>query len=429
MTTNQIALEKLKEVDFIRLVFTDINGKLKNVELSKSQLDRVLEGEVMFDGSSIDGFSRIEESDMYLVPDLNTVQVMPWKLEDEKRVALIFCNSHTTDKKPYEGDPRNVLIRTLEKAKKLGFEVMVGPEPEFFLLKPDGTPNDQGGYFDLSPIDTAVNTRRDIVLALEELGFTVEAAHHEVALGQHEVDFKYDEALKTADNIQMFKYVVKNVSKKHGLNATFMAKPIQGINGSGMHCNISLFKDGENVFAGEGEHLSDTARHFIAGVLNHAREMAAITNPTVNSYKRIVPGYEAPVYVAWSGSNRSCMVRIPASGGKATRVEVRNPDPMANPYLALAVLIEAGLRGVEEKAVAPKEEKTNLFALTLDQVNEMGVETLPSNLKEAVEELKGSKLVKDVLGNHLFNTFIKEKEEEWDEFRLSISEWERKRYQ
>lgn len=420
---------KLAEVDFIRLVFTDINGKLKNVELSASQLDKVLEGEVMFDGSSINGFSRIEESDMYLVPDLNTIKVMPWKLEDEKRVALIFCNSHTTDKKPFEGDPRNVLIRTLEKVKKLGYTVMVGPEPEFFLLKSDGSPNDQGGYFDLSPVDTAVNTRRDIVLALEQLNFTVEAAHHEVALGQHEVDFRYDEALKTADNIQMFKYVVKNVSKQHGLNATFMAKPFQGINGSGMHCNISLFKDGENVFAGKEEHLSETAKHFISGVLKHARSIAAVTNPTVNSYKRIVPGYEAPVYVAWSGSNRSCMVRIPASGGKATRVEVRNPDPTANPYLTLAVLIEAGLRGIEEKAAAPKEEKTNLFSLTYDEIKKLNVETLPGNLKEAVEELKESELAKTVLGEHLFNTFIKEKECEWNEYRLSVSEWERKKYQ
>lgn len=428
MTKEEIR-KKLEDVNFIRLVFTDINGKLKNVELSKSQLERVIDGEAMFDGSSIKGFSRIEESDMYLMPDLNTLKIMPWTLEGERKVALIFCNSYTTDRVPFSGDPRNVLIRTLEKAKKLGYEVNVGPEPEFFLLKEDGSPNDNGGYFDLSPVDTAVNTRRDIVLALEELGFTVEAAHHEVAQGQHEVDFKYEEALKTADNIQLFKYVVDNVARQHGLKATFMPKPFQGVNGSGMHCNISLFKDGENVFAGEGRELSDVAKHFIAGVLKHARSVAAVTNPTVNSYKRIVPGYEAPVYVAWSGSNRSCMIRIPASRGKATRVEVRNPDPAANPYLALAVLIEAGLRGIEENAIAPAEEKHNLFALDYDEIKALGIEALPGNLIEAVEELKKSELVKEVFGNELFGSFVKEKQKEWDEYRLSISEWEIKRYQ
>lgn len=428
MNKNEIR-KKLEDVNFIRLVFTDINGKLKNVELSKSQLERVIDGEAMFDGSSIKGFSRIEESDMYLMPDLNTLKIMPWELEEKRKVALIFCNSYTTDRVPFSGDPRNVLIRTLEKAKKLGYEVNVGPEPEFFLLKEDGSPNDNGGYFDLSPVDTAVNTRRDIVLALEELGFTVEAAHHEVAQGQHEVDFKYEEALKTADNIQLFKYVVDNVARQHGLKATFMPKPFQGVNGSGMHCNISLFKDGENVFAGEGRELSDVAKHFIAGVLKHARSVAAVTNPTVNSYKRIVPGYEAPVYVAWSGSNRSCMVRIPASRGKSTRVEVRNPDPAANPYLALAVLIEAGLRGIEEKAIAPAEEKHNLFALEYEEIKELGIQALPGNLYEAVEELKKSDLVKDVFGKELFGSFVKEKQNEWDEYRLSISDWEIKRYQ
>lgn len=422
-------LKQLEDVNFIRLVFTDINGKLKNVELSKSQLDRVMGGEAMFDGSSIKGFSRIEESDMYLMPDLDTVKVMPWHLEGQNKVALIFCNTYTTERKPFLSDPRNVLIRTLERAKKLGYEVNVGPEPEFFLLKEDGKPNDNGGYFDLSPVDTAVNTRRDIVLTLEQLGFTVEAAHHEVSEGQHEVDFKYEEALKTADNIQLFKYVVQNVSKQHGLTATFMPKPFQGINGSGMHCNISLFKDGENVFAGKEEHLSDVAKHFMAGILTHARSIAAITNPTVNSYKRIVPGYEAPVYVAWSGSNRSCMIRVPASGGKSTRVEVRNPDPMANPYLALAVLIEAGLKGIEEKAVPPLEEKKNLFTLGYSEVKSLGIETLPGDLREAVEEMKNSELVKEVFGEELFTSFTKEKEKEWDEYRLSISEWERSRYQ
>lgn len=417
-----------KDVNFIRLIFSDVNGVLKNVELSISQLDKVLANEVMFDGSSIDGFTRIEESDMYLVPDLNTARVMPWDLEGGKKIGIMFCTAKTTDHKPFEGDPRNVLIRTLERAKKLGFDVMVGPEPEFFLIKEDGKPNDLGGYFDLAPLDLAANTRRDIVLALESLGFEVEAAHHEVASGQHEVDFRYDEALKTADNIQLFKYVVRNIAEMNGRTATFMPKPFEGINGSGMHCNISFMKDGKNAFVGETEHLSETAKYFIGGILKNARSLAVVTNPTVNSYKRLVPGYEAPVYAAWSGKNRSCMIRIPASGGNATRVEVRNPDPMANPYLALAVLIEAGLEGIENKIQAPQEEKNNLYKMTIEEVKELGIEVLPENLKEAIEEFKTNELAKKTFGEHLFNTFIKEKEAEWDQYRLSITEWERKRY-
>lgn len=420
--------ELFEDVNFIRLIFSDVNGVLKNVELSISQLDKVLANEVMFDGSSIEGFTRIEESDMYLVPDLNTARVMPWDLEGGRKIGIMFCTAKTTDQKPFEGDPRNVLIRTLERAKTLGFDVMVGPEPEFFLIKEDGEPNDQGGYFDLAPLDLAANTRRDIVLALEGLGFEVEAAHHEVASGQHEVDFRYDEALKTADNIQLFKYVVRNIAEINGRTATFMPKPFEGINGSGMHCNISFMKDGKNAFVGETEHLSETAKYFIGGILKNARSLAAVTNPTVNSYKRLVPGYEAPVYAAWSGKNRSCMVRIPASGGNATRVEVRNPDPMANPYLALAVLIEAGLEGIENKITPPQEERNNLYKMTTQEVRDMGIQVLPENLKEAIDEFKTSELAKRTFGEHLFHTFIKEKESEWDQYRLSISEWERKRY-
>lgn len=428
MTFEQVR-EQLKDVDFVRLAFTDINGKLKNVELSISQLERIVEGEAMFDGSSIKGFSRIEKSDMKLVPDLSTLKVLPEHLEEGQRVALVFCNAYTTDGEPFEGDSRNVLVRTLEKAKKLGYQVNVGPEPEFFLLQENGAPNDNGGYFDLSPVDTAGKIRREIVLTLESLGFVVEAAHHEVALGQHEVDFRFDEALKTADNIQLFKYVVQNVARQHGLIATFMPKPIQGINGSGMHCNMSLFKDGQNVFAGQTEQLSDVARNFIAGVLTHAKAIAAVTNATVNSYKRIVPGYEAPVNIAWSSANRSCMIRIPAARGKSTRVEVRNPDPLANPYLALAVIIEAGLRGIEENLQAPAESTRNLFAMGKEEIAELGVESLPGNLNEALQEMSQSSMVKEVFGDELFNTYLEEKQKEWDEYRLSVSEWEIKKYQ
>lgn len=426
-----LEMAKEKNVRFVRLQFTDLFGGLKNVEIPVSQLEKALDNKIMFDGSSIEGFTRIEESDMYLYPDLSTWLILPSNLE-YGTVARLICDVYMPDGKPFEGDPRSILKKVLKEAEEMGFKGMnVGPEPEFFLFK-KGTKelNDQGGYFDLSPVDLGENCRRDIVLTLEEMGLEVEASHHEVAPGQHEIDWKFEEALKTADNIQTFKLVVKNIAEKHGLSATFMPKPLFGVNGSGMHCHLSLFNENGNAFYEESDRLglSETAYKFIAGVLQHARGNAAITNPLVNSYKRLVPGYEAPVYVAWSASNRTCMVRIPASRGAGTRIEVRNPDPAANPYLALAVLLKAGLDGIKNNLSVPVERKQNLYHLSESERTELGIATLPGNLKESVEEMKNDGLVKEVLGEHAYNHYIEGKEMEWDEYRLMVSDWERDKY-
>src|SRR3954453_17016714 len=364
-------LAQEQNVKFIRMQFTDILGTIKNVEIPVSQLEKALDNKMMFDGSSIEGFVRIEESDMYLYPDLNTFVVFPWTAEKGK-VARLICDIYNSNGTPFSGDPRNNLKRILKEMEELGFtDFNLGPEPEFFLFKLDdkGEPtlelNDHGGYFDLAPTDLGENCRRDIVLELEEMDFEIEASHHEVAPGQHEIDFKYQNALKACDDIQTFKLVVKTIARKHGLHATFMAKPLFGVNGSGMHCNLSLFNEGVNVFHDkEGElEMSDTARQFIAGIIEHATAFTAITNPTVNSYKRLVPGYEAPCYVAWSTSNRSPLIRIPASRGLSTRVEVRSVDPAAKPYLALAVLLKAGLDGVKHKLPPPDPVARNIYAI------------------------------------------------------------------
>jgi glutamine synthetase len=418
-----------RDVKFIRLQFTDLFGNLKNVEIPLSQLEKALDNQIMFDGSSIEGFTRIEESDMYLYPDLHTWLILPSNLEYGK-VARLICDVYKPDGTAFDGDPRGILKKVLKKAADKGYKAFVGPEPEFFLFKKseDGSliPNDKGGYFDLSPMDSGENCRRDIVLTLEEMGFEMEAAHHEVAVGQHEVDFKYEDALKTADNIQTFKLVVKNVAEKHGLIASFMPKPIFGENGSGMHCNMSLFKGDQNAFVDESnsEGLSQLAYQFIAGVLHHARTNSAITNPLINSYKRLVPGYEAPVYVAWSTSNRTCMIRIPASRGLGTRVEARNVDPTANPYLALAILFSSGLDGIEKEMEAPKQHKENLYHLDLDGIKERGIPTLPADLVEAVEEFKKSDLIKEVLGNHAFKHYLEGKNKECSDYRMYVSQWE-----
>ena len=432
-------LNQAKEngVKFLRLEFTDLFGVIKNIELPISQLEKALNNQMMFDGSSIEGFTRIEESDMYLCPDRSTWLIMPWELESGARVARLICDVCMPDGKPFIGDPRGILKKVLEEAKALGFDGMnVGPEPEFFLYKLDENGqvtdqlNDNGGYFDLSPIDLGENCRREIVTTLEDIGFEVEAAHHEVAPGQHEIDFKYEDVIRTADNIQTFKLVVKNIAKKHGLHATFMPKPQFGINGSGMHCHMSLFKDGKNAFYDESDKLglSATAYSFMAGVLKHARANAAITNPTVNSYKRLVPGYEAPVYVAWSASNRTCMIRIPASRGAGTRIEVRNPDPGANPYLALAVMLKAGLEGIKQGYALPAEKKQNLYHMSDAERKQEGIDTLPGSLMEALECLQSDAIIKDALGEHAFSHFIEGKTMEWDQYRLAVSEWERKTY-
>jgi glutamine synthetase len=428
-------IAKEENVRFIRLQFTDLIGTIKNVEIPVSQLEKALDNKMMFDGSSIEGYVRIEESDMYLYPDLDTWLIYPWVTED--RIARLICDVYLPDGTPFPGDPRGILKRNLKKAEAMGFTTMnVGPEPEFFLFKNDanGNPtmelNDHGGYFDLAPTDLGENCRRDIVLTLEEMGFEIEASHHEVAPGQHEIDFKYADAVKAADQIQTFKLVVKTIARKHNLHATFMPKPLFGVNGSGMHTHQSLFRGNENAFYDPNDPLglSKIARHYMAGTLKHARGYAAVTNPTVNSYKRLVPGYEAPCYVAWSASNRSPMIRIPASRGLSTRIELRNPDPAANPYLALAVTLRAGLDGIEKEMPLPAPIDRNIYVMTDEERIAEGIPSLPSNLREALDELLMDEVICDALGEHALTHFVELKEIEWDMYRTQVHQWERDQY-
>ncbi|EIT86887.1 glutamine synthetase [Fictibacillus macauensis ZFHKF-1] len=429
-------IAKEENVRFIRLQFTDLLGVIKNVEIPVGQLEKALDNKMMFDGSSIEGFVRIEESDMLLYPDLDTWVVFPWTSEKGK-VARLICDIYNPDGTPFIGDPRGILKRVLKDMEELGFtDFNIGPEPEFFLFKNDdkGEPtlelNDKGGYFDLAPTDLGENCRRDIVLELEDMGFEIEASHHEVAPGQHEIDFKYADAITTCDHIQTFKLVVKTIARKHGLHATFMAKPLFGVNGSGMHANMSLFKNGENVFYDEKTEtgLSETAMQFLAGILKHAQDFTALTNPTVNSYKRLVPGYEAPCYVAWSMQNRSPLVRIPASRGLSTRVEVRSVDPTANPYLAMAALLASGLDGIKNKLQAPAPVDRNIYVMDKEEREEEGVKDLPATLKEAIERLKKSEVLLKAIGEHAAEHFIEAKEIEWDMFRTQVHPWEREQY-
>ncbi|MCI3029917.1 type I glutamate--ammonia ligase [Desemzia sp. C1] len=429
---------KEEDVRFLRLMFTDILGTIKNVEVPISQLEKVLDNKMMFDGSSIEGFVRIEESDMYLRPDLDTWLIFPWGAGEGKgKVARLICDIYNPDGEPFLGDPRANLKRVLKEMEELGFtEFNLGPEPEFFLFKLDENNeptlelNDHGGYFDLAPVDLGENCRRDIVLQLEELGFEIEASHHEVAPGQHEIDWKFANAVEACDNIQTFKLIVKTVARKHGLHATFMPKPLFGVNGSGMHFNLSLFTEEGNAFYdkdGDME-LSDTARGFIAGVLKHARAFTAVCNPTVNSYKRLVPGYEAPVYIAWSGRNRSPLIRIPGSRGMSTRIEVRSVDPSANPYLAMAALLKAGLDGIKNDLELPAPIDRNIYAMDEEDRHDNGIYDLPSTLMEAVKELSKDEIIKDGLGEHIYNNFVDAKRVEWDAFRIQVSQWEREQY-
>lgn len=425
-----------KDVRYLRLMFTDILGTIKNVEVPISQLEKVLDNKIMFDGSSIEGFVRIEESDMLLYPDLNTWLVFPWE-NGHGKIARLICDVHNPDGTPFAGDPRGNLKRVLAQMTDYGFtEFNLGPEPEFFLFKLDdnGKPtmqlNDDGGYFDLAPTDLGENCRRDIVLQLEELGFDIEASHHETAPGQHEIDWKYADALSACDNIQTFKLIVKTVARQHGLHATFMAKPVFGIAGSGMHCNISLFTKKGNAFydANTTDGLSDTARYFIAGLLEHARSFTAICNPTVNSYKRLVPGYEAPVYVAWSGKNRSPLIRIPASRGNSTRVELRSVDPTANPYLALAVMLVSGLDGIQKKQQPIEPVNRNIYHMTKEERLANGITDLPGSLTEALEALRHDEVVKSALGEHIYNNFVAEKTLEFQKYRTQVTQWELEHY-
>lgn len=427
---------KEKNVHFIRLAFSDVNGILKNVEIPVSQLDKALDNEMAFDGSSIDGFVRIEEADMRLHPDFNTWTVFPWG-SDDRRVAILICDIYTTDGEPFAGDPRGNLKRMVENLDDLGFSAFnLGPEPEFFLFKlaEDGNPstrvNDVGGYFDVAPVDLGENCRREIVLILEDLGFEVEASHHEVAIGQHEIDFKYTDVVDACDKIQLFKLIVKTVARKYNLHATFMPKPIYGINGSGMHCNMSLFKGSENVFfdADSETQLSETAMQFIAGVLEHAKAITAVANPIVNSYKRLVSGYEAPVNIAWSTRNRSPLIRIPAARGKSTRVELRSVDPAANPYLALAAILGAGLKGIEDEMVAPAPISRNVYKMTSDELVNGGIDKLPSSLSRALDELEIDSVVQDSLGAHITANFISSKRIECQEYLHQVTDWELNTY-
>lgn len=430
-----ICLADENDVEFIRMQFTDIFGQMKNVAITRAQLEKALNNQIMIDGSSIEGFTRIHESDQYLHPDLDTFVILPWRPQHE-RVARLICDVYNPDGTPFVGDPRHVLKNVLDKAAKLGYTFNVGPECEFFLFDTDehGRPttqtSDEAGYFDLGPLDHGEGTRREICIALEAMGFEIEASHHEVAAGQHEIDFKYADALTAADNIMTFKLAVKTIAQRNGLHATFMPKPIFGMNGSGMHTNMSLFKDGKNIFFDEnGERkLSREAYSFIAGLLEHAKSLVAVTNPLVNSYKRLVPGYEAPVYLAWSASNRSALIRIPAARGQSTRVELRCPDPSCNPYLALAVCLAAGLDGIERGLVPPEEVTENIFSMDARTRADNGIDNLPGTLFEALELMKRDPLMADTLGPHAYESFLAGKYHEWDTYRTQVTEWEIEQY-
>lgn len=424
-----------QDVEFIRMQFTDIFGQLKNVAITASQIEKAVDNQIMIDGSSIEGFVRIEESDQYLRPDLDSFAILPWRPQ-HGRVARLICDVYNPDATPFIGDPRGALKRVLKKAADMGYSFNVGPELEFFLFETDeqGKPTtrtgDEAGYFDLGPLDHGESTRREICMALEAMGFEIEASHHEVAAGQHEIDFKYADALTTADRIMTFKLAVKSISQKNGLHATFMPKPVFGINGSGMHTNMSLFKDGRNVFFDESDprKLSKIAYSFIAGILAHVKGMAAITNPLVNSYKRLVPGYEAPCYLAWSASNRSALIRIPAARGQATRVELRCPDPACNPYLTLAVCLAAGLDGIEKDMTPPEETTENIFAMDAETRAAKGIDSLPGSLSESVDAMEKDAVVAEALGRHIFDYYTAGKRREWDDYRTAVSDWEIAKY-
>lgn len=432
-------LERAKKdgVKFVNLQFTDLFGATKNVTITIEHLENSLHQGTWFDGSSIEGFARIQESDMFLMPDPNTYSIIPW-ISGENKVARFLCDVYTPDGEPYSCDPRYILKRSIEKAKKMGFTYNTGPELEFFLFKKlngkiTPVPHDVGGYFDFSALDMATEVRRDIVLALEQMGLKVEASHHEVAPGQHEIDFQYDSALSCADNAITFKNVVKAIASSHDLYATFMPKPIFGENGSGMHVHQSLEKDGKPAFycADDEYKLSETAYKFIAGQLKYAKEFCAIVAPTVNSYKRLVPGYEAPVYVCWANTNRSALIRIPRiSPGReqSTRCELRCPDPSCNPYLAFAAMLNAGLHGIEENLSTPKAIEEDVFKYTQADLRKNEIDVLPGNLGEAIKIFENSSIMKETLGEEAFKKYIGAKKKEWDGYRTMVTDWEIKKY-
>ncbi|MFP8952028.1 type I glutamate--ammonia ligase [Natrialbaceae archaeon A-arb3/5] len=428
-----------KDVDFLRLQFTDILGTVKNVSVPARQAEKAFTDGIYFDGSSIEGFVRIQESDMRLVPDPDTFAILPWRQKEESAAGRMICDVYNTSSgEPFEGDPRRVLKNAIDRANEMGYKVNAAPEPEFFLFEEDEDgrattkTNDAGGYFDVAPKDLASDVRRDIIYGLEQMDFEIEASHHEVARGQHEINFEYDDALSTADNVATFRTVVRAIAAQHDLHATFMPKPIPKINGSGMHTHLSLFtEDGENAFHDDDDefNLSDEARAFTAGILEHAPAITAIANPTVNSYKRLVPGYEAPVYVAWSDRNRSSLIRKPAARiPAASRVELRSPDPSCNPYLALAVMIHAGLEGIENDLECADPVRENIYEFDEEKREEYGIETLPSNLGEAVDALEEDEVIYDALGEHVAPKFVEAKSQEFEDYLIDVSDWELDRY-
>jgi len=438
MTRDQIMqIIKEKNVNFFRLQFVDIFGAMKNIAMPRSQIEKALDGKIMFDGSSIEGFVRINESDMYLKPDYDTFVVLPWREKDGNNAARIICDVYKPDGTPFIGCPRNNLKRVLADAKAMGYTMNVGTECEFFLFRRDEegmattVTDDVTGYFDVEPDDAGIDCRRKIIQTLEAMGFEIEASHHEVAEGQHEINFKYADALKAADNTVTFKWVVRSIANEFGLHATFMPKPVFGINGSGMHTNQSLFNlDGTNAFFDEKGplQLSKIAYKYIAGIMKNARGFCGVTNPLVNSYKRLVAGYEAPVYVAWSASNRSALIRIPASRGMGTRTEVRCPDPTCNPYLAFAMMLNSGLDGIKNDLPVPDPVNVDIFEMTAEEKVEAGIASLPANLHEAIHELRANPISKDALGAHILEKYIEGKEKEWDSFRTAVTDWELDNY-
>lgn len=425
---------KENDVKFIRLWFTDVLGFLKSFAITIEELELALEEGMGFDGSSIQGFARIQESDMVAYPDPSTLQILPWR-PGERGVARMFCDIKNPDGSFYEGDPRYVLKRNLERAKKMGYTFFVGPELEYFYFRDSkGTEIlDSGGYFDLTPLDVAMDLRRETIFVLEQMGIQVEYSHHEVAPSQHEIDLRYADALAMADNVMTYRLVVKEVAQQNGIYATFMPKPIFGENGSGMHTHQSLFKDGKNAFfdLNDKYNLSDTAKHYIAGILNHAQEITSVTSQWVNSYKRLIPGYEAPVYICWAQRNRSALVRVPMykpGKEKATRIEFRSPDPACNPYLAFSVMLAAGLEGIEKKYELPEQVTNNIYEMTEEERKDVGIGSLPEDLYEAINITEESDLVKKALGDHVFNWFIKNKKMEWDEYKGQVTAYELDKY-
>jgi glutamine synthetase len=430
-----LKIAKEHDVKFIRLWFCDILGMLKSFAITVEELEGALEEGMGFDGSSIEGFARIDESDMMALPDPDTFCMLPWRPREHHAVARMFCDIMRPGGQPFEGDPRYVLKRNLKRAADLGYTYYVGPELEYFYFKDSkGTENlDEGGYFDMIPLDEASDLRRDTVLTLEEMGIGVEYSHHEVAPSQHEIDMRYTDALTMADSVMTYRLVVKQVALSHGVYATFMPKPVFGVNGSGMHVHQSLFKDGRNAFhdLSDSYHLSKTARSFLAGLLKHAPEITAVTSQWVNSYKRLVPGYEAPVYLSWARRNRSDLIRIPEykpGQEKATRIEYRSPDPACNPYLTFSVMLAAGLDGIEKGLTPPEPVEKNVYEMSATERRERGIGTLPASLWDAIQLTENSEVVRKALGEHVFNAFIENKKIEWDKWRIQVTEYELKRY-